>query len=225
MKRMQATGINLYESYLAQTKKEQSDKTGKRVALLLPLAALLLALLAVSGRQLIINREKSEAVDALTAEIDALTPAYENVQALQTLRGETEATHEALAGARFLFTLYPAPTRDLFVQVRKCAEGIFNISDYRFEEATSVLTIDASAASVNEVPLFVQRLRDTELFSLVQYVGYTSKDTQEYFCTVDCMLHNEEAIVLEALLNAESAGGETDGADGADAAGTDTAAS
>lgn len=211
MKRTQGNGINLYESYLQQSKRTQGEKSGKLLTLVLPLALVALLLLGFAGKLLLDNREKSAELTALDGEIASLTGAYDNAQALEARRDEAAAIYERLAGARFLFTLPPAPTKALFTQVRACAEGVFNISQYDFNAATGVLTIDASAASVNEVPQFVQRLRDTGLFSLVQYTGYTSRDTTEYFCTVDCTLDRGGEYALTDALSAE-------GAESADAA-------
>ncbi len=204
MKQTLDNRINLYESYLQQTKKEQSSKSGKRITLILPLALLLLILLGISGKLLLNNMEKRREADALDAELATLSAEYDSALSLEGRRDESAATYESLSSARFVFTLYPSLTQDLFMQVRTCAAGIFNISQYAYEETTGMLTINASAASVNEVPLFVQRLRDTGLFSLVQYTGYTSKDTTEYFCTVGCTLVNENSYALTALLDAQS---------------------
>lgn len=217
MKRTQENGINLYASYLQQVKKEQGGKSSKRTALILPLVLLAVVMLGISGRLLLNNMEKTRQLAALEDETAALSTAYDSAQSLEARRDETTETYEALSSARFLFELYPTLTEDLFAQVRDCAAGIFNISQYAYDETNGILIIHASAASVNEVPQFVQRLRDTELFSLVQYTGYTSEDTTEYFCTVGCTLLNENAYSFEELLSAEQENAAEDGA--ADTAG------
>lgn len=208
MKSTQGNGINLYEAYIEQSRKEQSGRTGKLLTLLLPLAIVVLALLGVSGKLILDNRAKSETLDTLDAQLATLSETYDDARLLTARRDECADEYEQLRSARFLFSIYPAPTKALFTEVIACAEGIFNISQYDYNEQAGILTINASAASVNEVPQLVQRLRDTGMFSLVQYTGYTSRDTTEYFCTVSCTLDNVSEYALEGTLDAE---GELDG--------------
>lgn len=209
MRRTQTNGINLYESYLQQTKREQNEKSSKLLTWILPLALLLLILLGVAGKLFLDNKERQETLDALDAQIAAMSKEYDDARALEALRDEKDAAYQSLAGARFLFEMYPAPTKDLFKQVLDCADNIFNISQYEYVETMGRLVIDASADSVNEVPQFVQRLRDTGLFSLVQYIGYTSNDSKRYFCTVSCTLASEGASFSSEELNAENGAKET----------------
>ncbi len=76
----------------------------------------------------------------------------------------------------------------MFDRIAECAASDFFITDYRFSETTGTLELDAVAPSVNLVPNLVNRLRDTGLFSAVQYAGYTSDSDSQYYCTVGCTL-------------------------------------
>lgn len=209
MKRMQGNGINLYEGYLQKSKREHGGKSAKLFTMLLPLLLLILVLGGFAGKILLDNREKNKELAALDEQIASLSAAYEETQTLAVHRDDVVTTYESLSAARFLFELYPAPTKELFTEVIDCADRIFNISEYEYNETTGILVIDASAASVNEVPQFVQRLRDTGLFSLVQYTGYTSNDSEQYFCTVGCTLADTGALEVGAALSAEEGDADT----------------
>ncbi len=180
--------INFYRGYQQKLASQKSKVNNKRLGLILPLALLVAVLIGVSGYLLAQNRQKQRELEALQAHIAGIQGDYEQAIALQSQLNTANATYQALAAGKFTFAVYPTLDATLFNQVRECAKGIFNISAYSYDEATCTLSVDASADSVNEVPKFVERLRATKLFDGVQYTGYTSDDTQEYFCTVGCTL-------------------------------------
>lgn len=187
-------GINLYESYRRQVHRERSDKSKRRARWIVPLAALALALLVFAGVMIGQNIKKSMELDQLRSQSDALQPAYEQASALSQRRAELENIYGSLAYNHLLFALYPALSEALVTQVRDCAlDGtIFTIHAYAYDEENLALVLDASAESVNEVPLFVERLRQTQVFRSVVYTGYTSDQDSDYFCTVGCTLNVNE---------------------------------
>lgn len=183
-----ATGMNLYEGYLALQKKEKGPGVSKRVLALLPLGVLLLILLGIGAFFGVKNIALGRQVKNSQARIEALQPAYDQAVALERENGERQGTYQELATGHLLFSLYPALTREVFTKVRACAENVFTITQYDYSEADGVLLVYANAASVNEVPKLVERLRDTGLFRSVHYTGYTSDSNQRYYCTVGCTL-------------------------------------
>ena len=181
-------GINFYRGYRQLVNSQKSGRGRQRARVIAPLAVLLAVMLGVSAVFLVNNRQKSRELAEIGAQMERIRPDYEQAAALAAERERMEGRSRLLQSSRFLFTVYPPLTQELFDRVRACAGDVFNISAYAYEEGTRTLVVDASADSVNEVPLFVERLRETELFERVQYTGYTSENEKAYFCTVGCTL-------------------------------------
>lgn len=203
-------GINFYRGYRQRVNSSKNDRRRRRARLIVPMAALLAALMCVSAMVLLKNRQKANELAELQTQTAALSPEYDRALALDTQRGQVSARYELLALNQMLFCGYPKLNESLFTSVRDCAGSIFSISAYAYAETTRTLTLNASAKSVNEVPRFVERLRGTKLFESVQYTGYTSESEKTYFCTVGCTL----------TFSGEADGGvneETSGADDGDA--------
>lgn len=193
MKKTQSDGINLYEGYLALVKKEKHPNGGQnRFLLLLPLIVLTAALLTVAGVKVAQNLRRSAELAKIEDRISAISDDYTAAEELSAQSGSLSAQADELEMNRFLFTMYPDLDQKLFEKVRACAGTIFVISEYGYSEQDQALILQANAASVNEVPKFVERLRDTELFQSVQYTGYTSDSSQRYFCTVACTLQVDQ---------------------------------
>lgn len=180
--------INFYRGYRQLVNSKKSDVGKRRVRIIAPISVLAVALLGVAAVVFAEIREKTDALDGIQLQMEQRQTGYEQARALSDECAKLEERYNQLAAGRFLFTINPPLTRELFTQVRACAGDIFNISAYAYDETTRTLTVNASADSVNEVPKFVERLRDTELFESVQYTGYTSESEETYFCTVGCTL-------------------------------------
>lgn len=193
MTRQSSNSINLYEGYRQLLSHQKNDKSVQRLKLIVPLALLALVLLAVSGVIVYQNIQKSRELKMIQQQIDALGASYAQAQELSGKHEELSNQYGNLTFNRMLFNIYPPLNKPLLEKVRDCAQDgrIFTINAYSYSEENITLVVDASADSVNELPKFVERLRETELFSSVQYTGYTSDRAADYFCTVGCMLGTE----------------------------------
>lgn len=188
MKYGRKDSINFYRGYQQWLASQKNHESKRKARLVAPLALLLAVLLGVAGILLAQNREKRRQLETINAHMESLRPDYQEALDVQSRLSVANATYQALAAGQFTFQVYPTLNAGLFDQVRECAKDIFNISAYSYDETTRTLSVDASAESVNEVPKFVERLRATGLFESVHYTGYTSDDSQEYYCTVGCTL-------------------------------------
>ena len=128
------------------------------------------------------------AVEALDEGVVVVGGQHLVRKGLRIFEDRREALADELQADADLVEALPLLDENLFVQVNACAAGKFNISVYRYNEETRTLEIDASAPSVNDVPALVEALRDTALFSSIQYSGYTSDTDGVYYCTVGCVL-------------------------------------
>ena len=180
--------MNLYEGYQALLKKDKGPGIKRSTLAMIPLAALLALLLGIGAYIGVQNAGLNARVKEGEESIAALEPAYSEAEALLSESEKKQASYESLATGRLLFNLYPPLEREIFAKVRASAENVFVITEYQYDETNGVLIVNLNAASVNEVPKLVERLRDTELFQSVQYTGYTSDSTQRYYCTVGCTL-------------------------------------
>ncbi|MDO4571951.1 MAG: hypothetical protein Q4C13_01180 [Clostridia bacterium] len=178
--------INLYAAYRESARGQKPS--ARRIAPLIPLILFFLAVAAVTVYIRLGNIQKTAALDALNRQIMQLDGEYREVMALGERSAALSALADELESDAKLAAALPSLDLNLFTQVNACAAGKFNISVYRYDESARTLEIDASAPSVNDVPELVEALRDTALFSSVQYVGYTSDTDGVYYCTVGCVL-------------------------------------
>ncbi len=207
-------GVNLYASYQRAVKQNKSAGAKKQLTFL----PLLLLLLAVAVTYMVLwqsVRALQSDSDALDAQIAQISGRYAQAQTFSGEASGVDALYDNLETADALFTLYPALTPQLIRDVEDCAGEIFNVAVYGYEESNGTLAIDANAASVNEVPGLIERLRATNDFTSVQYTGYTSDTNGEYYCTVACVLPQGELYGALSTIIAENGGtgGEAGNAD------------
>ncbi len=187
MRRTGASDVNFYAG-LVRSRKKQRAQRARRAIRFLPLLILLLVLLAVSAALYTQSRTREQALLLLNAELERQSADYEKARALSERSALLTERYSGLKLSAFVFSMYPQLPKTLFERVLSCAGDVFTISVYRYDETSGVLSLDAAAASVNEVPRFVERLRATGLFERVSYAGYTSDTGGTYYCTVDCAL-------------------------------------
>ena len=192
MRRTGASDVNFYAG-LVRSRKRRSAQQARRAARFLPLVLLTLLLLAAALALHMQNLGREGELLRLNAELAKQSAAYEKARALSERDALRKEQYSGLQMSALVFSMYPQLPRTLFEQVRTCAGDVFTISVYRYDETTGVLSLDAAAASVNEVPLFVERLRATGLFGRVSYAGYTSDTGDPYYCTIDCALQYSAA--------------------------------
>lgn len=179
-------GINFYAAYRAGQRTKKSP--ARWVGALIPLILIFAAIGAVTVYIRFGNLQKLAKCDGIFRQVQQLDADYQQVEALSSQSTSLAKLAEELQADADAAAILPTLDENLFTQVNACAAGTFNISVYRYDEATRMLEIEASAPSVNDVPELVEALRDTALFSTVQYVGYTSDTDGVYYCTVGCVL-------------------------------------
>lgn len=181
--------INFYARYQRQNQRVRSLSHHKLVIL----APLFLAFLLMAGfcaDILIENAEKSRQLDQINAEIDSIQSSFDEAQKIADHATALSALYTGLQSSEIMFALYPDLDQNLFLTVKRCAGEAFSIEEYKYEEAATTLAVYAHAPSVNEMPRFVEALRNTGLFSAVTYTGYTSDSNGDYYCTVGCTLNS-----------------------------------
>ncbi len=188
MTKLKPRNLNFLQAYEDVRKSAGKKKAGRTFAVIAPLALLAAALLTVFLLLVAGNAERVMRLAALEEQMAVLRPQYDETLALTERRSALNAELAALEAGLAASETAPTVDKALFAAVSECAGDIFTISLYRYEEQARLLSIDASAPSVNDVPDLVECLRATGLFSSVRYTGYTSDADGVYSCTVDCAL-------------------------------------
>lgn len=178
-------GINFYSVYRDS---QRTKKASTRLVGIIPLILLFAAIAAATVYIRLGNVDKSMALDGVTRQIAQLDEEYQTAQALSEESASLIGLADALQTDADIASELPILDRNLFANVISCAADTFKISVYRYDEDARMLEIDAAAPSVNDMPDLVEALRDTGLFSSVQYVGYTSDTDGVYYCTIGCVL-------------------------------------
>ena len=186
MSKSNTNNINFYTAYRESHREKKSP--ARWLAALLPLLVILALIVVATMVIRLSNLQLTNEVDAMTRQIQLLEPQHLDTKALSERSAMLQGLADELQADADLVADLPVLDENLFVQVNACAASKFNISVYRYNEETRTLEIDASAASVNDVPALVEALRDTALFSAIQYSGYTSDTDGVYYCTVGCVL-------------------------------------
>lgn len=83
-----------------------------------------------------------------------------------------DARYENLSKVITNLSTYPRINRDIFVKIINACAYKVNVQNIDFDDKTGALLITASTKDINETAAFVQRLKDTQLFSGVDYNGY-----------------------------------------------------
>lgn len=179
-------GVNFITGVRELEKQERSPK--KKLLFILPIALIALGLGIAAALLLIKNAERERELATLNERIAQLSPTYDEALALSERFNALNSEYANLYMGRIIFTVYPELDNALFNSINACTQGRFTIDTYTYDETERLLTLEAQVDFVNEVPGFAERLRDTELFELVSYTGYTSDDDGTYYCTVYCVL-------------------------------------
>lgn len=84
---------------------------------------------------------------------------------------------------------YPTFDSELINKIFSCTTSNITISDFNYDMTGDGVSFSAEADSVNNVPAFIVRLRETGLFDDVKYNGYASETGDGYTFSVNCVLN------------------------------------
>lgn len=177
---------------------------------------------------------------ALTLERDSLqnymtssrvTEGQQEAQTLQAQVGQLQALASEVRGTLYNLSSYPDLTGEDFQAVFEMSGEDIELTHFMYDRRTGVLSFTATCESVRKIPVFVTALRDSGIFSDVQYKGYAnetrtesgnpildpvSKTTtietwtvSEYHYDISCLVANP-APTLPALEEESAAEGDTE---------------
>lgn len=181
MNRLQPKRINLIQALRA---KEPADRSvlRKRILTAVPCclaAGCLLAFGVLQGLRLMDEAKMNSCVIAVgdMANNARYQQALDTMEEIESLQGDISRAKE-LRGA---LDSYPALNRDFFAAVNGCVSGGIQLSGIDYSAADTLLLLRGSCPSAEEISAFVQRLRETELFSEITYSGYSKQENAYQF--------------------------------------------
>ena len=185
-----SNNINFYTAYRDSMHEKKAPK--RKTKPILPMLVLLGAVVILSVNLWLGNLNKSADLEVDTRQVQQMESVYQEIQVLSLRSTELNTLAEELENDAAMTSEIPELNADIFVRINDCAKDRYTISVYRYDETTYTLQIDVSASSVNDMPELVKVLRNTELFSSIIYDGYTSNADGRYYCTIGCVLADQE---------------------------------
>ncbi len=157
--------------------------TLKRNALIASAAIMVLAFIAGITALNIHRDSLSEQLEALKAPTDSVVYDHDSIAEVNELlhKLDDEISDALELCSADLYTGYRA---DIFTEINRICAGQIRLTEIRANDLSFMLGF--SAADAEDIPVFVQQLRESELFSGIVYSGY-SKDHNAYAFTLECI--------------------------------------
>ena len=174
--------LNFIRAAGIRQKTEKSVRSKRHLWPLLP-AALLFVGMGTWGllqwRTTSLEKEKANCTAAIQA-IQADT-SYQQAIALETELAGLQKNNTVAAAVRNAVDSYPTLSKSLFTKLAAAAGGTITVNGYSYHAADGLLTLNGQTNNAVEIAAFVQRLRQTDLFTSLSYSGYSKKiDTEQY---------------------------------------------
>lgn len=187
-KRLKKKETNFYRIYMKKPAKSRTVRIIYRL-LILPVL-LVVAFVGAFAVFFILNVSKQQKIDDLqvyTQQQDQVTLMQEAGVIAKEKTAYT-ATHTKLATLRRALDSYPKFDLETFLTIASCIEETnVAISGMQYDSDLGILSLDGRSPFVVDAPIFVQHLRDTELFFAINYTGYGSDSDGIYRFHVECL--------------------------------------
>lgn len=194
MKAIERININFYEKY--NVRPSLGKMALKKYGWLLPFV---LVICIVGAICLNLGAEQSYLAQEILSIQDFVTnptllQQYGEIEQLSAEQRELTARLEELHQADEEARLRPTIDGGIITAVNNCAGSSFSITGYNYTAENRVLKLNINTASPDSIPLFVQALRQTNLFDDVVYSGYNSSGGEVYTSEISCAVAFAEPV-------------------------------
>ncbi len=188
-----AAGRDINLAARRKSGRKEKNPAVRRALAYLPLGALALVLLLV---YLLVNAgklQKEAELNALKAYTHdpAVLAEYAEALSVIEIRNQLADYLSALTTKQEAASHSAEIGGELIAALLSRMGDKLTVTSYAYTAENSTLVFKASASSQLSIPELVQQLRDTGLFSDVNYNGYSSAVDGYYHCTIECVLLNQ----------------------------------
>ncbi len=176
--------LTLYNSSKKKSNKESGSKTGifiivGAVALMGIILAASLTVRLLKHRELDKAKEANESMELMVLEYDMVTARNSFIS----------SQYNSIVGLDENIMTYPVCNTDVMNLITKCAGNYADVSFDSFDADSGIVSFTATSKTVNEINLFIAELTKQDIFSRVDYSGYSyQENTENYDIHVTCTL-------------------------------------
>jgi hypothetical protein len=177
--------INLMKQYKKQVLKNKKRKWGM-IAILLALIVVIGGFTFVKFKNILTENEnrnyESEISETANAkELAELIDKQNQIMNIPEIVEELNKAQDTGADKDLL-------NASKLLKIMEVSKGTITISSIEGNGVSGSLVIDGTGSDEFSTSSFISKLKETELFSNVQYSGYTSTNANEYSFTITCIL-------------------------------------
>ncbi|MBQ8923958.1 MAG: hypothetical protein IJ053_04100 [Lachnospiraceae bacterium] len=176
--------LTLYSSPKKKNKEEGGSRKGI-IAIVATVAIMLIALASCITMKIIKNRQLKDAEDAnKLMELSVLE--YDMVTARNSFISQQ---YNSIVGLDENIYTYPVCNTDIMNIIDRCAGNYADISFSSFDAESGIVTVSATSGTVDEINMFIKELNNQDIFSDVNYTGYTYQENDDNWnINVSCTL-------------------------------------
>ena len=180
--------LTLYSSPKKKNKEEGGSRKGI-MAIVATVAIMLIALASCITMKIIKNRQLKDAEDAnKLMEISVLE--YDMVTARNSFISQQ---YNSIVGLDENIYTYPVCNTDIMNIIDRCAGNYADISFSSFDAESGIVTVSATSGTVDEINMFIKELNNQDIFSDVNYTGYTYQENDDNWnINVSCTLSESD---------------------------------
>jgi len=182
---------NFLVQYAKLGKKKKAQKNAELVKRAIIVGAVLVAMVAILITCVVIRNVHKSKLDKLNAinedvERQILLMDYDRyVSRNRYLNSQYKAIHDIEEN----ISTYPTGNSNVLAVFDKCSKGYATITHDSFDAESGIITITAMSAEVENINKFIKNLTEEEMFSDVDYTGYSFNElTKSWDVHVTCTL-------------------------------------
>lgn len=207
MKVMKYNDVNLYLKFSATPEKDKK----RDLIIRMTIPAVLLVIIMFSISAVLFAKVAYLSAESMGYEAELGDPTIlEDYNKASELDNDTQLQYYYIEGIKTfdsMLATYPDVTSDLINNIYDCNKSGIAISDINFDGNTGEITFKASSNGVDEVPNYVENLRQSGKYFKVEYTGYTLEEEEiegmivsfKYNFTVRCVLLPAETPAPEEI--------------------------
>lgn len=164
---------NFLKRLTQRKKKKTGDKVGtKDIILVVAVLTVMLIALASCITYKIIKQKELDEINEYNESpiVIAQTAAYDMLSLRISFLQEQ---YDSVVGLDENINTYPVCNKSVIDVIEKCADGYATITYNSFDAQAGIVSINATAAVVEDINKFIKRLTEENVFYLIDYSGYT----------------------------------------------------
>lgn len=194
-------------SMMSQVQKDPQKELEKkkRRKVLVPigvLAAVLLVLTGVMGARVLLYSRQLKELTEYNQRAD-IVAACEEYDALSAELSSAAALGKSMDALEKSLLCYPRIDSSTERVVASCASGLVTAQISSYNAESGMMSFNAKAENVEQINQFIKLLNEQEIFSSVDYTGYSQGSDKKWSVNVNCIMAGRQEENDDAEANTE----------------------